>query len=420
MEQNAPEAPLTFNVTTEIEGPEISAIPTDNEAVQDTIPPFTEPMMPPIRNPPNPPTPVGFSGLSDTTATNPFSSFGIGTTGLSGLGVPSSNTVPPPLFAGSGLATGFPPTSTRRVATPPPVPSPSSRWLLTPRSSDLMFRHITKKESRPTDTTLLRKLRSDATTALSTPFSLLPIDDSDEQVANNYSLHMRISELKRRLEQYDMQESFEILTFASPTSDVPLNKTISLLDNWDAVTESMIAHHIRFLRRYGQVWDVQNLDWSLELMENSCEDSLNNKLREDLLGCPIWKSSGPYLYYLMIRRIVSSTEAAVTAMTERIKNMKLTSFEGENVTTATGQLKMAVLRLDTINKLPSDINSQLLQVMQTSSVQAFTAFFLQLERNMQQISVFNLNPIQMGPDSILDLANSGYLEMKELGDWTKS
>ena len=98
-------------------------------------------------------------------------------------------------------------------------------------------------------------------------------------------------------------------------------------------------------------------------MENSCKVSLQNKLREYLLGCATWKNSVPYFYLIMIKRIVSSKEAVVTAMTERIEGMQLTSFEGENVTTATGQLKMDILRLDTINKLPSDVNTQLLKVM---------------------------------------------------------
>ena len=80
-------------------------------------------------------------------------------------------------------------------------------------------------------------------------------------------------------------------------------------------------------------------------MENSCEFSLHNRLREDLLGCATWKNSGPYFYYLMIKRIISSTKAAVTVMTDRIKNMKLTAFPGEinhysNRSTENGDFKV--------------------------------------------------------------------------------
>ena len=283
-----------------------------------------------------------------------------------------------------------------------------------------MFRQIVQKELRSTDPTVLRKLRNDATAALTFPFALIPIDDCDEQVANNYNLHMRIGELRRRLEQYDMTDAFQILQFSPTVPDIPLPSTISLLDNWDGITEDMLSQHVLFLRRYGQIWDVQNLDWSLELMENSCEQALHNKIREDLLGCATWKSSGPYFFYCMIQRIVSSTEVAVMAMTDRIKSMKITSFPGEDVTVATGQLKMAILRLDTIQKLPVDINTHILKVMQTSSIKAFSSFFLQLEVNLKQLPAFNMSQFAMKPDAILALADRTYLDLKETSQWTKT
>ena len=47
----------------------------------------------------------------------------------------------------------------------------------------------------------------------------------------------------------------------------------------------------------------------------------------------------------MIKRIISSTKAAVTVMTDRIKNMKLTAFPGEinhysNRSTENGDFKV--------------------------------------------------------------------------------
>ena len=60
--------------------------------------------------------------------------------------------------------------------------------------------------------------------------------------------------------------------------------------------------------------------------------------------------SGPYFFYLMMRRIISSTDIAVIAMVDRIKNMRLTNSPGEDITSATGQLKMDIKRLDIIQK----------------------------------------------------------------------
>ena len=73
-----------------------------------------------------------------------------------------------------------------------------------------------------------------------------------------------------------MIEAFEILQFSMMNPDTPLPETINILNNWDGVTEEVLARHIYFLRRFGQVSDVQNLYWTLELLENLCEESLHN------------------------------------------------------------------------------------------------------------------------------------------------
>ena len=100
--------------------------------------------------------------------------------------------------------------------------------------------------------------------------------------------------------------------------------------------------------------------------------------------------------------------------------MQLSSFEAEDVTVATGQLKIAILRLDTINKLPADINTHLVRVLQTSSVKEFSTFFHPLKGNIMQILAFKLFHFRIMPDSIIDLAHSTYFELKERGLWNKT
>ena len=84
----------------------------------------------------------------------------------------------------------------------------------------------------------------------------------------------------RRTENARSEDEPQTTLAFNPGTDVPLTTLVNLLDNWDTVTEPMLSKYILFLRKYGQIWDVQNLDWSLELMENSCESSLHNRLKE--------------------------------------------------------------------------------------------------------------------------------------------
>ena len=80
---------------------------------------------------------------------------------------------------------------------------------------------------------------------------------------------MRINELRGHLVQYDMIEVFSILQFPPSFNGEllhPLPDKIDLLSKWDSVSEDTLHAHIRFLRRHGQDWDFQNLDWSHEFI----------------------------------------------------------------------------------------------------------------------------------------------------------
>ena len=116
----------------------------------------------------------------------------------------------------------------------------------------------------------------------------------------------------------------------------------------------------------------------------------------------------------MMQEIISSTKDAVTSIIERIQHMKLTTFKGENVSVATGdKLCMAILWLDILGKVPVDINKNVLDIFQTSSVSKFTLFFHQLQINLKQIPSFNLATFK-----ILSMADATYCEYLDIGIWS--
>ena len=150
------------------------------------------------------------------------------------------------------------------------VPPSSNRYRITARSNfDTSTKCVILKELRPTAPTDLRKLRDLAVEHLNHKFDLVPFDNSEKQILNNYNLQMRVKELKRNLVKYDIDDVFKIIQF-SPTLDVdrlleasipiqPLEKKLDLLEEWDQIKEEEIIRHVKFLRLYGQNWDLQNL-----------------------------------------------------------------------------------------------------------------------------------------------------------------
>ena len=80
---------------------------------------------------------------------------------------------------------------------------------------------------------------------------------------------MRVKGLKWNIEKYDIDDVFKIIQFFL-TLDVdrlleasvpiqPLDKKLDLLEEWDQIKEEEIIRHVKFLRLYGQNWDLQNL-----------------------------------------------------------------------------------------------------------------------------------------------------------------
>ena len=81
------------------------------------------------------------------------------------------------------------------------VPPSSNRYRITPRSNfDTSTKCVILKELRPTAPTDLRKLRGLAVQPLNHKFDLVPFDNSEKQILNNYNLQMRVKDFKRNLE----------------------------------------------------------------------------------------------------------------------------------------------------------------------------------------------------------------------------
>ena len=199
--------------------------------------------------------------------------------------------------------------------------STTSRYLIVPRMvADISSKSVIAKESRPIKSDDLRKLRQAATSPFLNKFITIPHIDADSQIMANYNIQMRIKEFRRRLEAYNMLDVFMILQFDTKQdieplinttlSILPLSNTIDLLDHWDTITFEQVKNHVSFLRHYGRKWDLENLDWFLELL-SSCEIHLSNKIKEKLLCLSSALESRPMYFFLVIQQLLSTSEDAI-------------------------------------------------------------------------------------------------------------
>ena len=100
--------------------------------------------------------------------------------------------------------------------------------------------------------------------------------------------------------------------------------------------------------------------------------------------------------------------------------MKLTDFEGENIHTATGQLKMAIRRLNILDQVPPDIESKLLDIFQTSTIPDFNEFFRSLKLSQKHLLLLNPTAAfkpHLDVHAIITAAEAEYVDLCELGKW---
>ena len=105
---------------------------------------------------------------------------------------------------------------------------------------------------------------------------------------------------------------------------------------------------------------------SSDVLENSCEPELCEKVLEKMLGILDIEMGGPTFFYLMIWVIISTTEDAVHSLMKWVTKMKLTNYHGENVDTTTSHLHGALIPLKVVRKVPEDIVENLIEVFQTT------------------------------------------------------
>ena len=314
---------------------------------------------------------------------------------------------------------------------PAPLPRPrpitnmaAARWLtpLTGRS-DLeaggMAVAIKKEDRQQLSADALLKLQRASTEGMTHKFFLMG-SSKEDQLVQCYNLALRVEELKLHMKKTDIVSALEIFETIIPVPSVafpnPMPNTPSLFDkNGEALSEGHVRATMKFKRYYGMPYDIQDLQWSQEFLENSCEEDLRIKVLEKTRQIPDTEQGGGLFYYFMIKLIQSDVERAARGLIVRLEKMTLKSLSGENVFTACSLIRGVYDKLESIGKTPDDVDITILKIMQTSSVDDYNDVFKGL---------YHFNLLGLGtkktPSEILDVAESVYkmhLEPETLSPW---
>ena len=174
-----------------------------------------------------------------------------------------------------------------------------------------------------------------------------------------------------------------------------------------------------------QPYVKENLQLTFELLKNSTDVKLWTKCLDEYEEFHPIQQGGPLMFYLIMKNIQNSSEAAVEHLRGKIKTLKISKLPDENVDTAVSLIKSAhyaLLNASTAGRsfVPDDFPKQLLEVMQTSTNEEFTTVFREEQAKAQRdADKHGGQPAWPTVSEILRLATNTYRRLVQTGDWAR-
>lgn len=272
-----------------------------------------------------------------------------------------------------------------------------------------------KKENK------LNDLFEKATRTRISKLDLLTMTLSEEdKLDDTYNIGIQVGKIKSHFTRYDMHDVMGIVYFGPRGMSNPMG-TFDLFASYSTISEKEVALSNQWYNEYtAKDYYRQNLSLTLEFLENNTTTALWEKCLEIYEEYPLNQRGGPLMFLIIMKKLQSHTDSAVQYLTNSIKNMKITNFEGENVSRATSLIRGAHKRLKMISKVPDDYNKWILQIFQTSTVPEFNQSFAHIQREVEVVKplLSGLPPLYPSVDDMVKMAEQLYLNLASENTWT--
>lgn len=233
--------------------------------------------------------------------------------------------------------------------------------------------------------------------------------------ANSERLELALIDSSKDVELL-LESATSLASLASCTSDLQTTNitTTNIIKSFKDVDETTIRWIIAYYARYRATWLVENLLWSTDMVLNTCEESLKDKVCEGLVGVLEMEIGGPLVLKNMLGIVMNVDDDALRSLIENLQSLRMKDFPGENVGTVVSYLKGVLLLLENCEAIPMDAMSLLNDVMSSADCQEFTAY-------MQSIYLASKRDNTVGGYmEYLDSAESKYRTLYRKGKYTKA
>lgn len=201
------------------------------------------------------------------------------------------------------------------------------------------------------------------------------------------NLHNQLKMIRQHCYTHDTNAVFTIVLPVSLQQTSKIRpQTFDLFRDYTNLHPTMIANSNAWYNTWVHSKSVrENLSLTFEMLQNNTEPGLWSKAFEDHEEFAPIQQGGPLVLYFILKRIMDVSEASIQYLQKRIKHLKLTDLNGENVDEAVSLIKSTVYALkqcstDVRNYVPDDLRETVLKVFQTSSNPDFNEQFKCEER----------------------------------------
>ena len=219
---------------------------------------------------------------------------------------------------------------------------------------------------------------------------------SDKFLEESFGFMTQVDSLRRHLQLYGLLDVFEI-------QDPSTGEVTDALTAYSTLEMTQVQEWSKYLYEFADQITLENLQISLLLLLNACDDELQAKVNGELSVMPNEFKSGPTAFMIIARNIVVTTEKTVRAFTYHLQRLRLSQIQGEDVSKFVAIFKGAANRLEAANQLPRDTRALAYEGLRAGSVYGF--------RQILEVKWIVKSPDMKTWQSILDTAQQTYQEL---------
>ena len=251
--------------------------------------------------------------------------------------------------------------------------------------------------------------------------------NNDDEVLNHvHHLQHQLKALRQHMEACDIVDVCTVVIPSDPSLRTPqLERTrYNIFDDYPKLTPDVVAQSNAYYNMWiDEPYISENLNLTLTLLKKNSDERLYQKCMETYERYHTMQQGGSLMLILMLLKIHNASEQYMEHLKLKVKNIKISEYEGEDVNTVVSLLISAYKMFESAstkdyNRIPVDWCKDLLDIFQTSSVTEFNKTFATEQSNARrEADKLGGQPVWPTHDELIKMASATYDRLKQAGSW---